>query len=103
MRLLGGDTYPSKISLCVVFLLVFSGVVDEGESAATATSELGLESEDGDLVSGGLESLDKLLSDGLLFHVGHLWVDHLDGLVRHRVSQSVGAHLLAAFCRGGGS
>lgn len=82
------QTYPQKISFCVVFLLVFSGVVDESKSAAAATSELGLKSENGDSVGLGSESLGELLLDSLFLDIWHVRVDHLNRLIQtsHKVS-----------------
>ena len=53
-------------------------VVNESETGGPATSELGLEAEDGDLLSLGLEQRSKLVLDGGLLDVGLVGVDQLN-------------------------
>jgi len=50
-------------------------VVDEGEAGALATTELGAETEDGDLVLGGLVELGELLAELILGDVGAVGVE----------------------------
>jgi len=65
----------------VELLSVIDGVVNEGESSGSATSELGLKSVDDDVVEVGLVHLRELLSENLLLHVGSFGVGDLEGLV----------------------
>jgi hypothetical protein len=51
------------------------GVVEEGEAGALAATELCAETEDGDLVLGGLVQLGELLAELILGHVGARWVE----------------------------
>lgn len=50
------------------------GVVDEGESSGLATTELGLESENVDLLLGALVELSELSAEVVLGDVGTVWV-----------------------------
>ena len=76
------NSYSSKQSLHVIFLFVVKAVIDESEAGGSASSELGLKSVDGDAFFLGLELLCKLRLDGCLGHVGHIGVDHLNGLLK---------------------
>ena len=61
-----------------------SGIVEEGETSALATTELGAESEDGDLVLVHLVETGKLLAELILGHVWARWVE--DVTVSYHVS-----------------
>lgn len=51
------------------------GVVDEGEAGALSTTELGAETEDGDLVLVGLVELGELVAELILGDVGAVGVE----------------------------
>lgn len=61
------------------------GVVDEGEASGLATTELGAETEDGDLVLGGLVELGELLAELILGDVGAVGVE--DVTARRKMRQ----------------
>lgn len=54
-------------------------VVDEGEAGGLATTELGAQTEDGDLVLGGLVQGAELLAELLLGDVGTAGVEDVTG------------------------
>lgn len=58
------------------------GVVDEGKAGALATTVLGAEAEDGDLVLLGLVELGKLLAELILGDVGAVGVEDVPAVVR---------------------
>jgi hypothetical protein len=63
------------------------GVVDEGETSGLATTELGAETEDVDLVLVGLVKLSKLGTELVLGDVGTVWVEDVTmSQVRSRFS-----------------
>jgi hypothetical protein len=64
--------------LGVVLLLGIEVVVDKGHSAGSATTELGVESNNGDSFLLGLEHLGKVGSDLSLGDVGELGVNEFD-------------------------
>ena len=72
------ESVSSEVSLGVVLLLGIEGVVDESESGGSASSELGVASEDGDGLSLCLEHGGELLLHLNLGDVGHVWMDHLN-------------------------
>lgn len=53
------------------------GVVDEGESSGLATTELGLETEDVDLLLLALVELSELATEVVLGDVGAVWVQNV--------------------------
>ena len=69
------DTDEAVVGLELLHGLV--GVVDEGEAGALATTELGAESEDGDLVLVGLVELGELLTELVLGDVGTVGVEDI--------------------------
>ena len=75
-------TYSSEVVLGIVFFPSVKIIEDGGEAAATAATELGLESEDGNavLVALALELLGDLGLDGGLLNAGALGVDQLNHL-----------------------
>merc|ERR1711957_801920 len=74
----GESTYVVESHLGVVSLLGVEVIVDEGHSAGSATTELGVEADDGDGFFLGLEHSGKLGLNLSLGNVGELGVDHFD-------------------------
>ena len=77
----GESTYVVESHLGVVSLLGVEVIVDEGHSAGSATTELGVEADDGDGFFLGLEHSGKLGLNLSLGNVGELGVDHFDTLI----------------------
>lgn len=70
--LCGTDTDQSEVWL--ELLEGLWGIVNEGEAGGLAATELGLETEDVDLVLGALVQLSELATEVVLGHVGAVWV-----------------------------
>jgi hypothetical protein len=70
--LCGTDTDQAEVRL--ELLEGLWGIVDEGETSGLAATELGLETEDVDLVLGALVQLSELATEVVLGHVGAVWV-----------------------------
>lgn len=64
----------------IVFLLLVLAIVDESKSAAAATSELGLETEDRDGLRLRLEHGGELLLHSSLADIGHVVMNELNSL-----------------------
>lgn len=73
-------TYSSEHLLAVVLLSSVNGVVDEGEAGGSATTELGLEAENRNVLLLRLEGNSKLGLDVSLGHVRELRVNQLNHL-----------------------
>lgn len=71
---LGGKTNPDETVVGLELLHGLGGVVDEGEAGGLATTELGAQTEDGDLVLLGLVETAELLAELLLGDVGTVGV-----------------------------
>ena len=80
----GRVTYSSEGLLAVEFLSGVNVVVDEGEASGSATTELGLQAENRNVLLLGLEGLSELGLDVSLGNVGNLRVDQLDHLIAFR-------------------
>ena len=74
-------TYSSKHLLAVVLLSRVEGIIDKSEAGRSATTELGLESENRNVLLLGLEGLSKLDLDVSLGHVRQLGVYQLNDLL----------------------
>jgi len=72
---LGGKTNADKTVLGLELLHGLGGVVDESETSGLAATELGAETEDGDLVLLGLVETAKLLAELLLGDIGAVGVE----------------------------
>lgn len=70
--LCGTDTDKSEVWL--ELLEGLWGIVNEGEAGGLAATELGLETEDVDLLLGALVQLSELATEVVLGHVGAVWV-----------------------------
>lgn len=81
---LGGEANTDQSVLRLELLHGLGGVVDEGEAGGLAATELGSQTEDGDLVLLGLVEGAKLLAELILGDVGTVGVE------------DVNDHLLAA-------
>ena len=68
----------SEVALGVVGLSSINAVVDESISGGSATTELGLHAEDGDLLILGLEGTGELFLDSSLGYTSGIWVDNLE-------------------------
>lgn len=66
-----------------------SGVVDEGEAGALATTELRTETEDGDLVLGGAVEAGELLAEFVLGDVGAVGVEDITVIIRIRFCSQI--------------
>ncbi len=78
---LGCETYTSKHLLAVELLSSVKRIIDEGEAGRSATTELGLETENRNVLILGLEGLSKLALDVGLRDVGQLGVNQFDHLL----------------------
>ena len=94
-----GVTYSSEHLLAVVFLSGINVVVDKCEAGSSATTELGLKTEDGNGLLLALEGLGKLDLDVFLGDVGKLGVDELNDLRELEAKR----YLRIAFSASGGS
>lgn len=65
-----GSTDTDKAVARLELLQGLSGVVDESETSGLATTVVGAETEDGDLVLAGLVELSKLAAEVILGDVG---------------------------------
>ena len=72
---LGGETDTDESVVGLELLQGLLGVVDEGKAGRLATTELGAETEDGDLVLVGLVKLGELVTELILGHVGAVGVE----------------------------
>ncbi len=61
--------YPAEHLLAVVLLSSVKAVIEEGEAGRTATTELSLKTEDGDVLLLGLEGLGE---PGLYVTLGYI-------------------------------
>lgn len=77
----GESTYVVESHLRVVSLLGIEVIIDKGHSAGSATTELGVEADDGDGLFLGFEHSGKLGLNLSLGNVGELGVDHFDTLI----------------------
>ena len=68
----------SEVALGVVGLSSINAVVDESISGGSATTELGLHTEDSNLLILGLEGSGELLLDCGLGYTSAIWVDNLE-------------------------
>lgn len=59
------------------FLQGLGGIVDKGETSCLSTTELCLETEDVDLVLGGLVEFCELATEFILGDVGSVWVEDI--------------------------
>ena len=78
---LGCETYTSKHLLAVELLSSVKRIIDEGEAGGSATTELGLETENRNVLILGLEGLSELALDVGLRDVGQLGVNQFDHLL----------------------
>ena len=74
-------TYSSEHLLAVVLLSRVKRIIDEGEASGSATTELGLEAENRNVLILGLEGLSELALDVGLRDVGQLGVNQFDHLL----------------------
>ena len=74
---LGGHANADKTVVGLELLHGLVGVVDEGEASGLAATELGAETEDGDLVLVGLVELGELLAELILGDVGTVGVEDI--------------------------
>lgn len=74
---LGGKTDTDQSVVGLELLHGLGGVVDEGEAGGLATTELGSQTEDGDLVLLGLVQAAQLLPELLLGDVGPVGVQDI--------------------------
>jgi len=75
------ETYTSEHLLAVELLSSVKRIVDESEASGSATTELGLEAENRNVLILGLEGLSKLALDVSLRDVGQLGVNQFDHLL----------------------
>ena len=75
------ETYTSEHLLAVELLSSVKRIVDESETSGSATTELGLEAENRNVLILGLEGLSKLALDVSLRDVGQLGVNQFDHLL----------------------
>ena len=75
------ETYTSEHLLAVELLSSVKRIVDESEASGSATTELGLEAENRNVLILGLEGLSKLALDVGLRDVGQLGVNQFDHLL----------------------
>lgn len=73
-------TYSFEKCFGVVLAFQIWTVVDESESRASATSKLSLHAKDRNAFCLGSKGLSKLLSDLILSHICHLWVNEFNSL-----------------------
>ena len=78
---LGCETYTSKHLLAVELLSSVKRIIDEGEAGGSATTKLGLETENRNVLILGLEGLSELALDVGLRDVGQLGVNQFDHLL----------------------
>lgn len=81
---LGGLSVAHQSVVWLELLHSLGGVVEEGETSALATTELGAETKDGDLVLVHLVETGELLAELILRDVGARWVE--DVTVIHNLS-----------------
>jgi hypothetical protein len=74
---LGGHANTDKTVVGLELLHGLVGVVDESETSGLATTVLGAETEDGDLVLVGLVELGELLAELILGDVGTVGVEDI--------------------------
>lgn len=74
---LGGHANTDKTVVGLELLHGLVGVVDESEASGLATTVLGAETEDGDLVLVGLVELGELLAELILGDVGTVGVEDI--------------------------
>jgi hypothetical protein len=74
---LGGHANTDKTVVGLKLLHGLVGVVDESETGGLATTVLGAETEDGDLVLVGLVELGELLAELILGDVGTVGVEDI--------------------------
>jgi hypothetical protein len=74
---LGGHANTDKTVVGLELLHGLVGVVDESETSGLATTVLGAETEDGDLVLVGLVELGQLLAELVLGDVGTVGVEDI--------------------------
>ena len=72
------DLVSNQVLLGVALLPGIEGVVDESETGGSASSELALQAEDGDVLVLGLEHRGELGLDGSLGDGSLVWVDELN-------------------------
>jgi hypothetical protein len=75
---LGGEANAHQSVLRLELLHGLGGVIDESEAGGLATTELGSETEDGDLVLLGLVERTELLTELLLGDVGTVGVEDVN-------------------------
>ena len=76
---LGGGTNADQTVGGLELLQGLGGVVDQSESSGLATTVLGAETEDGDLVLVGLVQVGQLLAELILGDVGAVGVEDIPG------------------------
>lgn len=81
---LGGEAHPDESVLGLELLHSLGGVIDESEASGLATTELCAETEDGDLVLGGLVESGQLLTELVLGDVGAAGVQDVTVEARQR-------------------
>ena len=74
----GSEFVSEEHALGIVLLSGVGIIIDAGESGGSATTELGVESEDGDVLRLGVEHLAELLLDGSLRDGSLIRMDQLD-------------------------
>jgi hypothetical protein len=84
---LGGHANTDKTVVGLELLHGLVGVVDESETSGLATTVLGAETEDGDLVLVGLVELGQLLAELILGDVGTVGVEDITGRRKKSPSQ----------------
>jgi hypothetical protein len=84
---LGGHANTDKTVVGLELLHGLVGVVDESEASGLATTVLGAETEDGDLVLVGLVELGQLLAELILGDVGTVGVEDITGREERSPSQ----------------
>lgn len=74
---LGGEANTDQTVVGLELLHGLGGVVDEGEAGGLAATELGAQTEDGDLVLAGLVHAGELVGELLLGDVGTVGVQNV--------------------------
>lgn len=85
---MGCETYTSEHLLAVELLSSVKRIIDESEAGRSATTELGLETENRNVLILGLEGLSELALDVGLRDVGRLGVNQFDHLLARLVRES---------------
>jgi hypothetical protein len=80
---LGAETESDEAVQRLELLHGLGGVVDESETSGLATTELGAETEDGDLVLLGLVEATELLTELILGDVGAVGVEDVTARINH--------------------